>query len=548
MRYKLLVLFFSISLFSSMFLFSQEANIDSPDIVLPPMFLEIEDSTVENIETFLPSSDKEKVSLPEIEVELPSPADSDISEEDLESIVLKTEIGLDAIDDIEDEENKDNGIYSLDAEIGFGSLINPFGNFEVSRFSEKHKFVLGLHHDSKDGFGFKPLNSGFSEREENLNFSYTYRDKKLVNKLDFEFREVAFGLQGLSSIDSSLVDRMYLISDEVNFYKFELFDLVFGIDTVILDRRFYNSVSSNLDLLFSPSFVAKFSFPDFNLNIGLDYDLSYLKSTEHFFNSYVNFDVKLPKAVNLAGGLGIFWSSRNDLKIYNKDLKGVTFPFFLTIWGNVSNIMSYKFSGGFENSLQKYSDLTYKYRYLDLKYMSDLSGWFARADFKFKVKNFVNIFLGSEFENKAGYIDVNFSNMNGNGLFDYNLEVMNLLYLKLGLLIKPVDLVNIEIKWKGEVLKDYYALVPEHQLDFLLKYKIPKEWFGGSFYLNFKKYDLSFIPDFGLDMFFIVSDNVEINLRAKDLLASIYKNGRETIWGNYIAPGTNISVSVKLNF
>ena len=86
-RFWLPMLFFAFSLPAQ-----EGAPEQDPDIVLPPMFLEIEDKTKENIRVGLPKEDSEtEITLPELTVPMPDPAEAVFETERIDEFL--TEIG-----------------------------------------------------------------------------------------------------------------------------------------------------------------------------------------------------------------------------------------------------------------------------------------------------------------------------------------------------------------------------------------------------------------------------------------------------------------------
>ena len=185
-RFWLPMLFFAFSLPAQ-----EGAPEQDPDIVLPPMFLEIEDKTKENIRVGLPKEDSET------------------------EITFLTEIGTQNALTPSDSPRTPSAAVPLviDAYAEGGSVGTVGLGFSLFGTTQTSRFRFSADHLSRDGFGFQPWGGAFFDRRERLSGSYAYRDRIYENETEMSFESRGFGTQNLSVETAVRNDLFFSLSD-----------------------------------------------------------------------------------------------------------------------------------------------------------------------------------------------------------------------------------------------------------------------------------------------------------------------------------------------
>ena len=208
-RFWLPMLFFAFSLPAQ-----EGAPEQDPDIVLPPMFLEIEDKTKENIRVGLPKEDSEtEITLPELTVPMPDPAEAVFETERIDEFL--TEIGTQNALTPSDSPRTPSAAVPLviDAYAEGGSVGTVGLGFSLFGTTQTSRFRFSADHLSRDGFGFQPWGGAFFDRRERLSGSYAYRDRIYENETEMSFESRGFGTQNLSVETAVRNDLFFSLSD-----------------------------------------------------------------------------------------------------------------------------------------------------------------------------------------------------------------------------------------------------------------------------------------------------------------------------------------------
>ena len=532
-RFWLPMLFFAFSLPAQ-----EGAPEQDPDIVLPPMFLEIEDKTKEDIRVGLPKEDSEtEITLPELTVPMPDPAEAVFETERIDEFL--TEIGTQNALTPSDSPRTPSAAVPIviDAYAEGGSVGTVGLGFSLFGTTQTSRFRFSADHLSRDGFGFQPWGGAFFDRRERLSGSYTYRDRIYENETEMSFESRGFGTQNLSVETAVRNDLFFSLSDRFALTIETLrFEAAVGFEAA---HRYADDVSVGAtDLVLTPRLSLDATLPGTKLKFAAGYG----------WNGSL-FAEELPKAVNIAGGIGLFWDNRQTESVYGADLLGFSVPFYLRLYGSAAGFFSYRFQGGFENERQSYADLSRDFRYLDAAALPALSGWFAEAGLDFRIGQTAVISAGLNFDRKSGILLIEDLQTNEGALIPVSFGIENLLYASASAEMTPVAGLRLNAGWEGSLLpQNRYYLKPRHRLEGEIEYTIPKKWFTFRTDLLFEHYDISYIPEWSVAALFAINEHFRLTLTLDDLLAPIYENGRPTVWGGYIAPGFGASILLEIKY
>lgn len=546
-RFWLPMLFFAFSLPAQ-----EGAPEQDPDIVLPPMFLEIEDKTKEDIRVGLPKEDSEtEITLPELTVPMPDPAEAVFETERIDEFL--TEIGTQNALTPSDSPRTPSAAVPIviDAYAEGGSVGTVGLGFSLFGTTQTSRFRFSADHLSRDGFGFQPWGGAFFDRRERLSGSYAYRNRIYENETEMSFESRGFGTQNLSVETAVRNDLFFSLSDRFALTIETLrFEAAVGFEAA---HRYADDVSVGAtDLVLTPRLSLDATLPGTKLKFAAGYGWNgslFAENNGHTADFLFEFDSELPKAVNIAGGIGLFWDNRQTESVYGADLLGFSIPFYLRIYGSAADFFSYRFQGGFENERQSYAQLSRNFQCLDGVALPTLSGWFAEAELDFRIGQMALISAGLNFDRKSGTLLIEDLQIGENGLIPVSFGVENLLYASMSAEVTPVAGLRLNAGWEGSLLpKNRYYLKPRHRLEGGLEYTIPKKWFTLRTDLLFEHYNVSYIPEWSVAALFAINEHFRLTLALDDLLAPIYENGRPTVWGGYIAPGFGASILLEIKY
>ena len=166
-------------------LIAQES--EAPDIYLPPVVLEVQDTDVSRLSLPDPIIPEETPGLPGVLVE------SDGKASDFQ---LLSQIPL--IDPLGGEAAVSDKRFFSEGTIGVGSANRLYGNIELTQMSrEGPGFTAGFLHDSSDGFYPRDAGDGYFGRDDSIYGTFVYLKDPLNVYVQGDMAEHAWGFQGL---------------------------------------------------------------------------------------------------------------------------------------------------------------------------------------------------------------------------------------------------------------------------------------------------------------------------------------------------------------
>ncbi len=301
-----------------------ESKPEEPEIVLPPVILNIEDLVVEKVEAGLP--EEEELLPPEREISLP-----DVSALKIEEPELKGLINVPGIV----KREKQQGVLNAEGTLGIGSMNHVLSNISLYKLGDMPRFKLSFNHEMLDGFGYNPAGSGYSLRKDSL--EGFFRAERSGIKIDAKgsFKEIERGYQGKSNYISGL-DRFAKaeigVSKDIS-EKFNISGSLNGNLTSLLLSG--NSPVGMNEYLISPIASASFKSSIVEIALSGDYIMRAYSTgiLDHSVGSNLSLKVDLPLNLNSSLDVGWFWSSSlNHILTFDLSLGGSpleAFSFFL---------------------------------------------------------------------------------------------------------------------------------------------------------------------------------------------------------------------------
>lgn len=529
---------------------AQDFTEKDPDMVLPPMFFEIEDRTKENVKTALPTDEKfQEIALPELSTPMPDPTEKGFQTEQIDTFL--TQISHQGGLKSSTVTTKSPIPVRFEGTAGLGTIgqvdlgFRLFGNTPFSQFG------FSATHQSRDGFSFRPWGGEFYDRHDHFTGSHSFQKKIFSNDFQATLTSRGFGTQQLSTKHHGWEDIYFTFKERFGLSVETLrWEAIVDFD---LGHRFQEDVKKGqLELFVNPRTALEIRLPQTRLRLegGYGWVGSFFeKKHGHSADILFEFDRELPKAVNLGGGLGLFWESNSHESAYGVNLKGFSIPFYLQLYGSGGDFFRYKIKGGFENQRQSYVQLSRQYRYLAPEILPSLSGWFAQGEFDFRIKQWGLISLGIDFQRKSGTVLIDEQKTNAAALIPFTVGVKNLLYGSVKGEFTPIKDLKLSVGWEGSLLPfSQYFLKPFQQLEAALTYTIAQKWFTFHTDLLFEHYQRSYIPQWNLEGRFVLDNHFSLVLGLEDLLAPIYKEGRPSIWGQYLQSGLGASLLLEIKY
>ncbi len=302
-----------------------------PEIVLPPVILQVENLTVERVKATLPEDSE--IIPPERDVPLP-----DLANLTIEEPILKSIEPLPVVERLEKSRVKLNA----EGRLGIGNMNHIVSAVSLYKLGDMPRYKLAFSHEMMDGFAFHPAGSGFSSRKDSIEGFFRFSNSGYLFHGDASFDDREIGLQGKSSFLSE-IDRLLKVRLGVN--------KSFG-DYLTLSPEVCSSGVSLLLTGSLPESISEYSIePKIDLDFSTDKLGLGLTTAYQFRNGFSGYDFLLNRLrikgkisgelpLNLEGVIwgGWFFSTGGlNLFTYGAEIKG-----------SPLSLMSIYLSGGFD--------------------------------------------------------------------------------------------------------------------------------------------------------------------------------------------------------
>ncbi len=302
-----------------------------PEIVLPPVILQVENLTVERVKATLP--DESEIVPPERDVPLPKVENLSIEEPELKPITPKPVVEV-----FKGERMQ----LSADGTLGIGNMNHILSSISLYKLGNMPRFKLAFSHEMLDGFAYHPAGSGFSKRNDSIGGFFKLESFGFDIRADGTFSDNEMGFQERSSYLSE-IDRLLSLKLRLD----RSFTNYFSLSSVLWGRM--GSLLLTGDI---PAGVSEYVVgPEINLGFNFDKIKLALDGFYQFrggFGGYPSYlhrvslkgilGVELP--LNMEGNLNLGW-------FYNSD--GINlFTYTLGVNGSPLPFLNFYLNGGFK--------------------------------------------------------------------------------------------------------------------------------------------------------------------------------------------------------
>jgi hypothetical protein len=555
---KLLTVFFLLIFLISVNTFAEENEADAPstgpsepestEIILPPMYLEIEDLSVEDINAVIP--DEDSVYLSAVDMPLPEPGDISIPSE------VFAVSGLDIPDAQSPGEAAENSFFS-EGTIGAGTSYNITGDINLYRIGEQPDFRLRYYHNGYDGFAGREPGEGFSYREELIEAEMNYTNDDLSVDIFVEYDEVENGLQGQADY-FSMTHRIPVIDAGISWMLLDNLEFISALNAsaAVMTLNSSSSLGCNVYML-KPETGLKLGNDNLSIGLNLGYDIegsfpvaaqAGMSQAVQMLYADLGFIAAPAEEFKLEVEAGVLW----------KDYSTLLFPFSVSISGTVDGAVDYDLSGGYKAEKLYYKDLwkdnplssapsdTSTLAALPLTY-----GWFGDGNLSWNIMDNLAIRASAAFSNLTDAVAPWTSVFTGLGsLTDYDC-----LSLETGaeIFFKVSDGFSLTAGWEGQFLQQVNLFKPLHRIYADIELNSEDRNVGLIAGSELRIYDPSqswyvndWLPRLGFEGYMRFSDGLMLSLSAEDLASGLLGSGRKS-WNGYLEQGLFLQIKTKIS-
>jgi hypothetical protein len=505
-----------------------------PEIVLPPIILEIEDLSVERVEAKLPP--EEELLPPAREVPLVDVGDLVIVDP---SVPTSTGVPAGSTAGARDR------FLATEVELGAGTLNHVVGSVALKTLGGEPRFALDFTHETMDRFSADPLAPGYSRRTDELAGSLTLTPGVIEAGLSGSFAEAAYGLQGKSPQFLTRLGRSIGGQASISARALEWLTLAAaleaGSDSVTLEG---SSLRQESEFRVGPSLSLDARFK--KVRFGLSARYAFRSSTPgggsalHRLTTGLTFGADLASSLLLDGSVGWYGSSAGaSLVPFELRLTGTPFPFLTLAAG-----------GGFRATPLDMRDVLAVNPFVLPAAPVDDSGWFADASFRFTFTKDLSASARAAVASSSAMLDADAASDPVTGLFPLAQRQGLRLSTDAGMRWGITQEISLSASLAHEWLPLAVLIPVDRVLVELAGLQAAGRW-GGNLSVDFTVPPPSAgspqLPVVGASGFLAVSDVVTLQLGAADLLGPFLTGPRIDV-GTYGKPGFRLTGSVKMSF
>lgn len=543
------LLLFSITVFAV----DEQAPVSGPsepadtEIILPRMYLEIEDLTIEEIDAVIP--DDTAVMLSTLELKLPEPEEIEIP---VEAFAL-TDVDVFFSTGDGRSEAEDGGSFFSEATIGAGTSARINGDINLYHIGEQPDFRLKFFHDSSDGFAGREAGEGFSAREELIEAELNYTDEKIETDLLLRYNEFEDGLQGLQGNTDffTVTRRLPELAGSIDWKMSDLFKLTGDLDASMSVLQL-NALEPLSFSLFSAATDAGIVFGRENLNIGLSLNYGISGETTgaglvQQLGADLSFTLEPADIFNMTGRGGLIWNSFSSLY----------YPFKIDISGSAA-AFEYELSGGYAVESAERSEIWKIFPTAggpaaedSLGELPFTTGWFVDGGFRWNVSDRISMNASAGFSMLENALIPSSSVLTGfNALTAVNSTCLD---GGVGLYVEITDGLSLGAGWNGQMLEDLDWFRPKHEITGEFELVSADREMGIIGDASFAVYDErqswysnDWLPMLGLEGYLRLSEGFVLSVSGEDLAAGLLDSGRNA-WNGYLEAGAMLQAKIKIS-
>ncbi len=513
-----------------------------PEIILPPVVLEIEDLSVERVEAKLPP--EEDLLPPPRDVLLVDVGDLVIADPSVPTTAVATG-GAGAGDG--------NRFLATDVRLGAGSANHVTGSIALKTLGPLPRFSLDFAHETMDGSTANPLDTGFGRRSDLLSGALSFARGSLGADLAGSFAEEEAGLQGLTAGGPYATRLARTVEGRASFSAKPVDQLTLSAaldasaDTLRLDGP---GLSPESEYRIAPSLSARAAFTA--VRLGLDARYAYRSSTPagasrlHRVSAGLWFEADLPASLILNGSVGWFGSSSTGAA-----LVASLVPFEVRLTGTPTPFLTLSAGGGYRVTQLDMRDAARLSPLIAPAAPADDSGWFADGSLRLTFTRDLSVSARAAFSTASAALDADPAAL-ASGLYPLASRQGSRLTTDLGMRWGITQEISVSASYAHEWVA-LAVLVPSDRLAVELAGLQSAGRWGGNLSVDWTlPQPVSGVPVqlplLRASGFFAVSEVVTLQLGASDLLAPLLAGGARTGFGGYAEPGFRVTASVRMSF
>lgn len=518
--------------------FPQDGEPPEPEIVLPPVILEVEDLSTEEVVASLP--DYGEVLPPEEDFPLPEPAELEVSDPITDFPFPKMDFSV-------LPKNRE-GSLAAEGVLGVGTKNHFYSSISLFKLGEKPEGKVQFQHEVLDGFASNPPGSGYNMREDNLEGSLRFDVGKVQVRTDAAFVDIERGLQGNGSFYSK-INRFLRAELSSEYQPEEWFSLCSELKMSQTSQLLTQADSSGtdsekvLEYLISPSFKGTFEVGRFSF--GLLPRLSYrsvpkasdLNLTRGEVEGFFGFD--LSPVSRFEASMSWFWSEST----------GHLIPFELALLLSPREKLDLRTSVGYRVQEYNLESLLSDFPLVDVPAtLKDSHGWFLdlRTTFhlfkKWIVNSGITFMDNSDMPNPGQDIDAT------TGLFPFDQEESLRMEYDIGARWNISKRVSARFGWETELL-DRPRFFPKNRwtIEAIASQRSGK--YGGSLaaaLLTGVNDDVE-APVVDIGGYIRITEFFRLVMEIDDLFSPLLNSPRYT-WEPYVDTELNATLKAHINF
>ncbi len=514
------------------------------EIILPEMYLEIEDLTIEEINAVIP--DEDEVMLSSIELQLPQPDEIEIP-----TAAFAVDGSAAPASYYGTGRSPESSFFS-ESTIGVGTSANITGDINLYHIGEQPGFRLRYFHDSYDGFAGSEAGKGYSAREELIEAELNYSTDQLSGDMFITYNEYENGLQGKAGEYTALTRRIPGLNTDIAWTPAEKISLTGILDARALGMQL-NAVDDPLGFYsWSLAPEAEFLYGTEALQAGvkINYGLeSFLNGggISQSLGGGLLFSAEPAPVFRISAEADVFWD--NWQKVY--------FPFSVALSGT-SSTFDYSLSGGFRAFFRDRAELWDVYpaaggpeAAASMGSIPLTSGWFGEGGIRWNITDSLIVRYSADFSVYENALKPTPSALSG----FYSVSAGSTVCLGTSAKVywKVSDVLSVNAGWSGQLLEQMDWYKPRHLVDTSVELTSRDRNMGITGDVELRIYDPEqiwystyWVPYIGLEGYLRISDGFIFSLSGKDLAAGALSEGR-AVWGEYLDMGTRLQAKIKIS-
>ena len=515
------------------------------EIILPEMYLEIEDLSIEEINAVIPDNDT--VFLSALELPLPEPDQIEIPSGAFAVSALYAPKSTAVFDPAQS-----GSAFFSEGTIGVGTSANITGDINLYHIGEQPDFRLRYFHDGYDGFAGHVAGEGYSSREELIEAEFNYSENGLSADMVIAYNEIENGLQENPDY-FSITRRVPELASEIEWSINDKLRLTGSLDAMSAGFQ-VNSVNPLAPgySIFSIAPEAGIFFGSDTMNIGLslNYDIGgQINGTDlvQILGGSLGFTAEFSEMFRLSGNAGLLWDNYSQLY----------YPFNLEISGTGAMI-DYRISGGYiaeyKNRIELWDIFPTAAGPDSLDSLGVLpltSGWTAEGSVRWNVSDRVSLRASTGFSLLNNDLVPVASQLSG---FD-TLSAVNSTCLSAGagVYLKILDNLTFDLGWEGQLLQDIDWFRPRHLFSSETELTSGDRSMGLIGKAAFRIYDSGqswytndWLPLLGLEGYISIAEGFVLSVSGEDLAAVFLDSGRN-VWNGYKDKGAVLQAKIKIS-